>query len=263
MSNKFSAWCTKHEPDILTYVGAAGLLFSIGWSIKATFDASKALEHKKQELNRDKLTFKEVASTTWKYYLPVAISTAISVPCVIAGNHISGKRNAALALAYTGAESALQLTKDKLVEVAGPKTARAVKDAVAQEQVKQMEQKDKPASNNIVIVGEGDQMFFEPLSGRYFKSKWSKLEHAAYQLNEASTSRGSGLGIIGLNDWFEAIGLDDNDAGELLCWAPETLGGNGSIRIEMSTVLGPDNQACGSIEYKSAPIARSELNHWR
>lgn len=260
MSNKFTAWFKRNEPGILTYTGTVGLIFTIGWTIKATIDATKAVDAKKKELNREKLTKKEVVSTTWKYYLPVVISTALSVPCILVGNHISGKRNTALALAYTGAESALQLTRNKLTEIAGPKTAQVVQEAVAKEQTKTVKAAD---SGNIVVVGDGDQLFFDPLSGRYFKTSWNKLEHAAYTLNERSTSYGSGIGIIMLNDWYEAVGLPITEVGEVLCWAPDSLGGNGNISISMSTIKTDDNQPCGSIQYKNMPVALSETERWK
>ena len=68
---------------------------------------------KKKELKKDKLTLKEVFKETWKLYLPVVISTAVSIPCIITGNRVSNKRNMALAAVYTISETALQEYREK------------------------------------------------------------------------------------------------------------------------------------------------------
>ena len=111
----------KYEPEILMAMGISGMIFSTIWSVKATKTAVRKIDIKKEELNKDKLTLQEVVKETWKLYLPVVLSTAISVPCIIAGNRVSNKRNMALAAAYTISETALQEYQDKTKEVLGEK----------------------------------------------------------------------------------------------------------------------------------------------
>ena len=247
-------WMTKHEPDILMGVGLAGLLFSIAWGVRVTINATHLCDNKKLAEKKNELTTKEIVKTTWKLYLPVAISTVLSVPCVILGNRISGKRNAALAAAYTVTETALQTYKSKIVEVAGDKTAQKVKESVAQEETN----KTYKPSTQIIMTGDGDQLFYEPISGRYFKSNWSKIEKAAYKLNNDCTSQAFDCGSISLNDWFEALGLETTDCGDLLYWSSSALGGNGLIDVSMTTTMTKDNIPCGSIEYLHMPMGQGD-----
>lgn len=124
MQNPFryvKPFVTKHEPEILMGMGISGLIFSTVWAIRATFKASKAIRDYKESKQIEKITPKETFKLTWKYYWPVAASTLLSVPCIIAGNRVSSKRYAALATAYTISEAALQEYQDTTREIVGEK----------------------------------------------------------------------------------------------------------------------------------------------
>jgi hypothetical protein len=238
----------KHEPEILMATGIGGLVFSTIWGIRASFKASEAINKYKEEKQRDKLTTKETFKLTWKLYLPVVVSTAASIPCIVMSNHVSNKRYAALATAYTVSETALQEYKDKIVEKFGEDKAQEVNKEVTQDKITTTY---SPNGTQIIMTGNGDQLFYEPLSGRYFKSSWSKIEKAANNLNSDALS---GMeNEITLNDWFDALGLEPTEAGEILGWnllnSPKNL-----IDISMSSHVTSDNIPCGSIYYNKQPV---------
>lgn len=92
MQNPFryiKPFVSKHEPEILMGMGISGLIFSTVWAVRATFKASKAIRDYKESKQIEKITPKETFKLTWRYYWPVAASTLLSVPCVIAGNNNS------------------------------------------------------------------------------------------------------------------------------------------------------------------------------
>lgn len=237
----------KYEPEILMAMGISGMIFSTIWSIKATKTAVRKIDIKKEELNKDKLTLKEVVKETWKLYLPVALSTAISVPCIIAGNRVSNKRNIALAAAYTISETALQEYQDKTKEILGEKKYEKIQESISEDKVKKTYQ---DGVTNVAMIGDGDSLFYEELSGRYFKTNWNRISKAANELNAQSLNNLSG--IITLNEWFYILGLEGTALGEELGWTI-TDGAEGIIDISIDSVLTPDDKPCGAIRYNTKP----------
>lgn len=236
----------KYEPEILMAMGISGLIFSTVWAIRASFKAANAIKDYKESKQIEKITPKEVFKLTWKYYIPVVASTALSVPCIIAGNRISSKRYAALATAYTISEAALQEYQEATREVVGEKKTKQIQETV---DAKKLEETYK-GGNQIILTGNGESLFFESLSGRYFKSNWNDIAKAANELN--ATALGDMGGQITLNDWYRRLGLEDTDLGEEIGW---DLNGNPNnlIEIEISSHLTKDNVPCASISYRRRP----------
>lgn len=251
MSSKFfnsvGNFGRKHSPEILMGMGITGLLFSATWAVKATIKAVRICDEKRANENKEKLTAKEVIKTTWKLYLPVVASVFVSVPCIIAGNRVSSKRTAALAAAYTISETALQEYQTKTKEIVGEKKVKQIEEAVAKEQVAKTKE-----TKEIVLSDDSEQLFFEPLSGRYFKSTWNAIQKACNDINEEAL--GSSTGMYSLNDWFEKIGLDMTDVGDMLGWCTPTYGcSQGLMRISLTTTVTKDNKPCGCIQYDVRP----------
>lgn len=238
----------KHEPEILMSVGLAGLVFSVAWGVRATVKAVKVCEEKKKAENKDKLTKKEIIKATWKYYLPVAVTTCASIPCIIASNRVSSRRNAALAAAYTLSEAALQEYQNKAKEIVGEKKEKEIREAVDKELV----EKSKGPSKELVMLDDSEQLFYEPLTDRYFKSTWNKIQQACNELNEEAI--GSTTGIFTLNDWFYRIGLDYTEIGDNIGWCTPVFGNSeGLLKISMTTTVTKDNKPCGCIHYEVRP----------
>jgi len=247
MFKTFKPFVVKHEPELLMTMGISGMVFSIIWGVKATEKAVKKLDLKKQELNKMKLTFSEIFKETWKLYLPVMLSTVVSIPCIIAGNRVSNNRNMALAAAYTMTETALQEYQDKTKELLGDKKYEKLQESISAETVNESY---KDGIGNVILVGDGESLFLEPLSGRYFKTNWNRISKAANELN--ATALGDLSGEISLNDWYDVLGLPPTTLGDELGWTTAN-GKQGIIDISIDSVLTPENQPCGSIRYNTRP----------
>lgn len=238
----------KHEPEILTGLGITGLVFATVWGVKATVTAVKAVENKKKELKVEKLPVKETIKTTWKFYIPVVVSTAVSIPCIIGGNCIYSKRNAALAAAYTLSETALQQYQDKVTEIVGEKKSQEIQESISKDKITETYSQNK---GNVVITGDGDSLFYEPITDRYFKTSWNKILKAANELNAEATN--NLCGYITLSDWFCKLGLPSTDISDELGWSIEKKGVRGLIDVSVSSHLTDDNVACGAIYYVNRP----------
>lgn len=245
--NTLNTFRVKHEPEILMSMGLAGLTFSVAWGIKSTIKAVRLCDEVKKKENKEKLTAKEVIKTTWKLYLPVVITTGLSIPCVILGNRVSSKRNAALAAAYTISETAMQEYKEKAKEIVGEEKAKKIEEEVNKDKASKKE-------SSAVIIGEGETLFYEPLTDRYFKSTWNDIQKAANELNEEAL--GSATGQFSLNDWFEKLGLPSTEIGDSIGWGTSAYDCCSTLlRIDMTTAKTKDNKPCGCICYETKPKA--------
>lgn len=234
-------WVAKHEPEILMGMGVSGFIFSTVWGIKATVKAVKKVEKAKEEMGT--ITKKEVIRLVWKDYIPVAVSLGLSIPAVISSNRVSNRRNAALAAAFSISERTLQEYQDKTREIVGDKKNQEIKEAVSAERI-------STAGSPILVTGDGDHLFYEPITGRYFKSTWGKILKAANELNADALT--SNCGEITLTDWFDVIGLKGTDISDNLGWRAYEDGTSGLIQIDITSVL-KDDVPCGSIEYRTNP----------
>lgn len=237
----------KHEPEILTGMGVSGMIFSVIWGIKATFKVAKVIRDYKDARNIDKITPKEAFKLSWRHYLPVVISAATSIPLIIGGNRIYNKRYATLAAAYTLSETALLEYQTATREIVGEKKAREIDEKVSADKV----ERTYSGESQIIMTNNGNSLFFEPVSGRYFESNWNDILRAANELNAEALSNISGQ--ITLNEWFNKLGLEPTEVGENLGWDLKGNPGN-LIDIEISSHLTPkDNRPCGAISYKRNP----------
>lgn len=205
---------SRHSPEILIGIGIAGMLTTTVLAVKATPKAMRLMEEKKEELEVEELAPIEVVKTTWKCYVPAAVSGAVSVACLIGSHSVNARRNAALATAYKLSESALTEYKEKVVETIGEKKERSIQDKVSEKQVK-----DNPrSSSEVIVTGRGKTLCFDPLSSRYFYSDLEKIKRAANKLNyEINTSPFHNEGVT-LNDFYEEIGLPGTMTGDSLGW---------------------------------------------
>ena len=204
---------SKHSPEILIGLGITGMVTTTVLAVKATPKALQLMEKRKQELEVEKLTPIETVKTTWKCYLPAAITGATSIACVVGSHSVNARRNAALATAYKISESAFTDYRSKVIETIGEKKEKVVRDKISEEQIK-----NNPVSHTeIIVTGRGKTLFFDPLSHRYFYSTIEHLRKAENNLNWKINTDPFDYGVT-INDFYEEIGLPGTSTGENMGW---------------------------------------------
>lgn len=204
---------SKHSPEILIGIGITGMITTTILAVKATPKALQLMDMRKDELEVDKLTPVETVKTTWKCYVPAAITGAVSIACLVGSHSVNARRNAALATAYKLTETAYSEYRDKVSEVVGEKKERAIRDKISEEQVK-----SNPVSKtDVIVTGRGNTLFFEPLSSRYFYSDLEKIKRAENKLNKDIITDAFDDGVT-LNDFYDEIGLPGTMTGDGLGW---------------------------------------------
>lgn len=234
---------TKYSPGILTGIGIAGMIGATFMAVKATPKALYLIETKKEEAEVEELTSVETIKTCWKCYIPAALATVVSAACLIGASTVSAKRNAALATAYSISEAALREYQEKVVEVIGEKKEKAVRDAVAKNQI----ERDPVTKSEVVIIdSNSNTLCYEPLSGRYFKSTIDKIKKAEIKLDRQMIQEM----YVSLNDFYWEIGLDGTDLGDKMGWNLS----KGYMDLSFSSQLADDGTPCAVIVYGIPPV---------
>lgn len=234
----------QHSPEILTGIGIAGMVTTTVLAVGATPKAVKILEARKEEMGVEKLPVKEVVKSTWKCYIPAAVTGVTSIACVVSSTVIGSKRTALFATAYEVAKTTHNQYRQKVVETIGEKKEKSIQDAIAQDNVN-----NNPVDvNTVIVTGKGESLCYDTYSGRYFKSDMNTIERAINELNYQMTHNEP---YISLNEFYTLIGLEDTQLGDDLGWNIK----NGLIEVRFSSVISSDGKPALSINYEVMPEA--------
>lgn len=216
----------KHSPELLTGIGIAGMIFTTITAVKATPKALQLVDEREIKEGK-RLTNSEIIKTTWKCYVPAAVTGVCSIGCLIGASSVNARRNAALATAYTISETALKEYKEKTVEVVGEKKEQVIRDAVARDKL----EKAQVTSREFIITGKGETPCFDPLTNSCFKADIEILRKAENVLNKLMRDEM----VITVNDFLQEIGLDpcDDAIGENMGWDID----KGYIDLDFSSQL--------------------------
>ncbi len=232
---------SDHAPELLTGLGIAGMLTTVVMAVKVTPKALTLMEEKKEELEADKLTAKEVVATTWKCYAPVAATAVVSTVCIIGANSVHAKRNAALAAAYTLSDTALREYRTKVVDTIGDRKEQTIREEIVKDKLQ-----NNPVQNQEVIVtAKGDTLCYDTVSGRYFKSNMDYLKRVANDLDRRLRDDM----FVSVNDFYAEVGLPELPIMDELGWDVDRE----SIDFKFDSHLATDGTPCLTIDYIYQP----------
>ena len=258
---------SKHSPEILTGIGIAGMITTTVLAVKATPKAIKLLEHetdlrlkfgkrdedenveglvkvadnKKGDYGHYRLPVKDAIATTWKCYIPAAVTCIASAACLIGASKVNLRRNAALAAAYKLSETTLQEYKEQVVEAIGEKKEDKIHEKVNNKRI----QENPVGRNEVIITGQGETLCYDHSSGRYFKSDIDKIKRAVNKLNERMLCEG----YVSLNDYYDLIGLGETEIGDILGWNTDMK----LVEVRFYPQLDENDNPCLAVEFVKAP----------
>lgn len=235
----------KHSPAIMLGLGIAGMLLTVVTAVKATPKAVKLIENKKQELEVDSLTPVETVKTTWKCYISPAVICVASITCLIYGNSVSAKRNAALAGAVALSENAFRDYKNAVAKNVSEEVRDKISDTVVKEQLERAPSIDK---SEVTILEKDGELFLDPLSGRYFKSTVDLINRAVNTINHKMLCDGFS-GSASLNEFYDEIGLQHISIGDNIGWDTSS----GMMDISFGGNLTKDGKPCIVLKYNKPP----------
>lgn len=232
----------RHAPEILTGIGVAGMVTTTILAVKATPKAFLLINDRKDELEVEKLSATELVKTTWKCYIPAAVTCGASIACLVGASSVNFKRNAALATAYKLSEAALSEYKDAVIETIGEKKEQSVRDKVAEERLK----KNPVSKSEVIVTGNGTTLCYDPVGNSYFKSNIQQIESAKNKLNARMLSEN----YVSLNDFYDELGIGPTKLGDDLGW---DIYKDGLVDIAFSSQLAEDGTPCLVMDYSIAP----------
>lgn len=255
---------TKREPEILAGFGIA--LFTIGTveTVPATIKASKAIEEKKKELNKEKLTVKETVNCSWKLYLIPALADIAGAACIVGSVNKSNTRYIALSTSYTLLDDFTKSYISKTKEIVGKNKEEKIRDAVNQERI----DNNTPVQNVNIYTPKEDGtykcLFYEPITHRYFWDRREKVEIAianAYKEQEYSFEES-----LSVYTWLSMLpselmnGLPEGEVDKYmeLGWSRSTPYDGLHIDIKSGGVIHGgeyDGYPCLVLEYDEMPVA--------
>lgn len=237
------ATMAKRSPEILTGIGIAGMITTTILAVRATPKALKKIDEFKAENNAEdkKLHPIDTVKLCWKYYIPAAVTGAVSTACLIGANSVHLKRHAALATAYKLSETALIEYRDAVVETIGENKEKKVKDKIAKNHV----EKHPVEQHEVIITGKGETLCYDAMFGRYFKSDRDKIVKVTNDLNRQMRNDM----YISLNEFYYELGLEEVAGGHDIGWNID----KGYIEPEFSSQLASDGTPCLVVGFSIPP----------
>ena len=233
----------KHSPEILTALGIAGMWFAGVDAVKETRKALMLLADAEYEKGEE-LTVVEKVKVAGKVYIRPAVTACVSTACLIGATTTNVKRNAALATAYSITQSAFKEYKEKVVEEIGEKKEKHVREKIAQDKI----DANPSAKTEVIVIGDGETTFCDPISMRYFKSTINAVDKAINTLNYRMTM--SMEPYISLSELYDEIGLPHTKNSDRIGW---NLFRDGQIEVEKLAAKDDRGLPCLMLDYNVLP----------
>ena len=229
--NKGVKGIKANSPELLTALGVTGVVTTSFLTAKASFRAARRLGEESPYL-----TTKEKAKLIWQFYIPPAVSGAVTVGCVIGASQSSAKRTAAAMTAYSITERAFSEYKEKVVEQIGKSKEQKLRDELAQEKVNE----NPLGAKEVVVLGTGQVLCCELYTKRYFRSDMETLRKAR---NEINHELNSGV-YVTLEEFYDLIGLSYTSNSSHVGWESDK-----QMDLNFSTVLSDAGEPCLAFDY--------------
>ena len=234
---------TDNSAAILTGVGIAGTVTTAVLTAKASFKAARVIDElAMQDISAGPVTQREVVLAVAPLYVPAVGAGITTITAIFFSYKISSQQSAALAAAYGISERAFQEYKDKVVEKIGAKKENTIVESIAQDRVDAHPLDGK----DVIVIGAGDVLCFEELTGRYFRSTIEAVKAAENKINHEILN----TGYASLGAFYDELGLPATTVGDQLGWNMDNL-----LNIAYSATFATDGVPCISIGFKSEPSA--------
>lgn len=241
LSKMLGGKIAANSPTILSSLAVAGVVSTAILAVQATPKALQLIELEKEKRHGGELKRSEIVKLTYRLYIPSIGLGLGTVCCIVQANAISQRRIAAIAGAYSLAETALREYQSKVVEAIGRGKELRIRDDIAADRISQ-----HPAgSSEVLVTGKGEVLCYDSQTGRYFKSSVETIRQAVNNLNERLLREM----YVTLNEAFFELGLAPIKTGDQLGWHID----KGLIEIEFSTQLSDENEPCLVLDYKVVP----------
>ena len=139
-------------------------------------------------------------------YLPAAGMFILSAGCIVGGCAVGEKKAAIMASLYSMSEATLRKYEQEIVDKVGEKKAKEIHDSVAQDLLD-----ERPLTpTEVILTGKGNVLFFDPWSGRYFRSSLDAVKNDIADYNTFVSSQCWAT----FNDFYDCLGIGEAQCAE-------------------------------------------------
>lgn len=198
---------SKNSSLILLITGGIGLVTAGAIAVNETPKAMKAIEDKKKELGKEKLTTGETVKAAWKCYIPSLTTLTISAGCLTGSYIITRKKLKSMEGACLASSAALASYKKNIDEILTPEQKEIVEKKVEEDTVKQAVENKK---NGLWIPGKNKDLFVDSLTGQVFYANWDDICEAVVKVNNRIF--GGAEPYVTVNEILEEYGAPDQNS---------------------------------------------------
>ena len=223
----------RNSHHILTGLALLGVGASVALSVRA--------DRIMHEWDIDE--FKQLSKEQWiklyvRIYAPPAIAILATGACIVGAHSISVKRESSLLLAYEGTRSMYDRYRATVQDRLGPEEKEIANKAAS---------KAQPAPRETIVYGEGDCLFYDAYSGRYFKSTVNKIDRVVNELNYTLLREM----CVSLNEFYAGIGLEGISLGDQLGWNEQR-----QIEIHYGAKVSEEGKAVVVVDFVVEPTEK-------
>lgn len=245
ISKDLGRFVAEQSPQILTVLGVAGVGVTVYFTHKAAFKASKEIEDERYTRSINQtittpvvLTDAEKAKIVWKLYIPAATAGVMTVACIVASNRVHARRFAAIAAAYGVLSGDFDEYRDKASEMLGLKKSGELNEKLARETVVG----NLPSGT---VLPDGKTWFCDMATKRVFPSTMETVKSGMNKVNFQCNAQKDAT----LNDFYDAIGVEQCDVGDILGW-----NGSKHCDLEFIPILTDSHGAVTAFKFISGPF---------
>lgn len=240
--NMAASFAKSHSSEILTCVSIVGTGAAAYLAFKGGMNTEAILNERMEQ--GEELTKKDVAKVVIKEAAPAAGVIILTWASIVSSGIISYRRAKALgtlANAYLTTTEFANAYRSQVVKTMGKDKDEEIVGAVGQDLIN-----NDPPSNSIIFnTGEGNTLFKDRITGRYFRSD---LDFIRRQQVEINNWLAAGEDWVSVNEWFSLIGLEQCDDLDGLGWNVEE-----KVKFDLAACLSPENEPCILINYDISP----------
>ena len=231
-------FCRKHATKLL-----AGL--AIGSEATALYLTAKEAPAVKEKMDAlpEGATKMDKFKVGVKGYAPAGAAAAVSFASIILSVMIGEHDKAVTAAAGAAAQIAAAKYQQALEKQGGKEAVKEVEKDINRECAVDKAVTAQPL--RVISTGKGDDLFFDPLSGRVFLSNREEIEKAAIRINKQIFNSI----WMSVNEWYEELGIDDVGLAEDKGWNVDNL-----LDIGFTPQMTHDGRACLAIAYYNRPV---------
>ena len=223
----------RNSHHILTGLALLGVGASVALSVRAD-----RIMHEWDIDEFKQLTKEQRIKLYARIYTPPAIAILATGACIVVAHSISVKRESSLLLAYEGTRSMYDRYRASVQDRLGPEEKEIAEESAS---------KTQPLPRETIVYGEGDCLFYDAYSGRYFKSTVNKIDRVVNELNYTLLREM----CVSLNEFYAGIGLEGISLGDQLGWNEQR-----QIEVHYGSRVTEEGRACIVLDFVIEPTER-------